>query len=184
MKNYLANILTALAVVLVLAVASSAQTVPVTADGESDTLRFYVGYSNLNVANQNLPGGNAGVDFRVGGYGKWRLGAVADGSYFYDTGLNGGPSSLDRYQLVVGPQLSYRFNKISVGGGGLFGATVFNSKQNGLRDFTRGTVGARVFVDYSFGKFFVTPIDFKRFYFDERTAPYTVLGARVGINVR
>ena len=121
---------------LVLATSASAQSVSVTAD-EYDRVKITVAFQNLNVANQNLPGGNLSVDYRLGRFGSWRLGAVADGAYQYDTNKN-----LDRFQFLGGPQLSYSVGeRLSVFGRGLFGATRFDVKRGPAADFTRATVG-------------------------------------------
>jgi hypothetical protein len=157
-----------LTTILTLAATANAQ--------EYDRVKITAAFQNLNVANQNLPGGNLSVDYKLGGYGKWRLGAVADGAYQYDTNKN-----LDRYQFLGGPQVSYTLgdDKLSVFGRGLFGATRFDNRRTGL-DFTRVTVSFGGGMDVHFGHFFVRPVQFDLQYIDERPVRYTRLAAGGG----
>src|SRR5262245_29510921 len=104
---------------------------------EYDKAKITATFQNLNVANQNLPGANLSVDYKIMRHDKWRLGAVVDGAFFHDTNR-----TLDRYQLLGGPQLSYDVgDRFSFFGRGLFGVTRFDVRRGCQRDFTRGTVG-------------------------------------------
>lgn len=143
-----------------------------------DTVKVTAAFQNLNVANQNLPGGNASADFKLGGYGNWRLGAVADVAYHRDT-----DRLLDRYQLLGGPQIAYTFgeDRMSVFGRGMFGVTRFDQKNSNLQDFARATVSIGGGVDVNFGKFFVRPLQFDFQYIDQRPVRYTRLGAGGGL---
>src|SRR5262245_21330576 len=91
-----------------------------------DAVKVAVSFQNLNVANQNLPGADLSVDFRITTFCKWRLGGVLDGAYQYDTNR-----ALDRFQFLGGPQLSYSIgeDRVSVFTRGLFGATRFDQRR-------------------------------------------------------
>lgn len=165
-------------------VSAIAQTVPVTAEGEHDKIKITATFSNLNVVNRNLPGGNLSVDFKAAGFGKWRLGLVADGAYQRDTQGFGVTFFTDRIQVLGGPQLSYAPNdRLSFFTRGLFGITRFDSRgQCAPADFLRGTVGFGGGVDVNVSEyFFVRPVQADFQFIDTRGARYTRFGAGGGI---
>lgn len=169
-----------IAILLILTVAvisATAQHTVIVAAQDHDLVKITLAYQNLNVANQNLPGGNLSVDFKLGGYGKWRLGAVADGAYHYDTNR-----ALDRYQFLGGPQLSYALGeRVSIFGRGLFGVTRFDQRSSCQRDFARATVSIGGGIDVNISDhFYLRPLQGDVQYIDERAARYTRLGAGAG----
>lgn len=173
-------ILLLLALPLLAVQASAQNNVYVTADKyEADKLKITATFTNLNVAFQNLPGANLSLDYKLGRYGKWRLGGVVDGGYYYDTNRR-----LDRFQFLGGPQLSYSVgsvgdDRLSIFGRGLFGATRFDVKTSG-QDFARVTVSAGGGVDVHFGRFFIRPAQFDFQWIDERPVRYTRFSAGGG----
>lgn len=143
--------------------------IPVLAQ-EYDKVKVAVLFSNLNVANQNLPGVNASVDYKLVRYDKWRLGAVIDGAFQHDTNR-----VLDRYQLLGGPQLSYSVGdgRFSFFGRGLFGVTRFDVRRGCWRDFTRATVGVGGGVDVRVSEHLsIRALQADALYVDERGARY------------
>lgn len=143
-----------------------------------DAVKITAAFQNLNVAFQNLPGGNLSVDYKLANFGKWRVGAVLDGAYQHDTN-----KVLDRYQLLGGPQISYTIgeDRMSVFGRGLFGATRFDQRNSAKRDFARVTVSIGGGVDIHFGSgFFARPLQVDFQWIDERPVRYTRLGAGGG----
>lgn len=153
---------------------------------DHDSVKFTVAFQNLNVANQNLPGGDLSLDFKLANFGKWRLGVVGDFAYHRDTGLNplGIPSvaRLDRFQFLGGPQISYTAgeDRLSIFGRGLFGVTRFDNRMVALQDFARMTVSVGGGLDVHFGRVFIRPLQFDFQWIDERPVRYTRLGAGGG----
>jgi hypothetical protein len=137
------------------------------------------GFQNLNVANQNLPGIGASVEYRIGSYGegRWSLGVVADGAYHYDTN-----NVLDRFQFLGGAKGAYG-RKLQVFARALYGVTRFDQQNPNLRDFARGTVSVGGGVDVNLGDHFVVrPFQFDLQWIDERPVRYT--RALTGIGYR
>lgn len=146
---------------------------------EYDKVKITAAFSNLNVQNQNLPGANLSVDYKLARYDKWRLGAVVDGAFQHDTNR-----ILDRYQLLGGPQLSYSVgdDRFSFFGRGLFGVTRFDVRRGCQRDFTRPTVGVGGGVDVHLGEhFFIRPAQFDFQWIDDRGARYTRFAVGAGV---
>ncbi len=144
---------------------------------EYDKVKITAAYTNLNVANQNLPGANLSVDYKLGRYGKWRLGAVVDGAYQRDTNR-----ALDRYQFLGGPQLSYTVgdDRFSFFGRGMFGATRFDVRQGCAPDFARLTVGVGGGIDVNISEHLgIRALQGDIQYIDERGFRYTRVGAGV-----
>jgi len=160
---------------LLLAMFAIAFSAPVFAQ---ETVKITIAFQNLNVANQNLPGGDLSVDYRLANFGKWRLGAVGDVAYQRDT-----DRILDRYQLLGGPQISYAIGegRLTIFGQGLFGVTRFDQRVGVTPDFTRMTVGVGGGFDVRFNNgFFVRPLRVTAQYIDGRGARYTTAQAGGG----
>ncbi|MGH9846376.1 MAG: hypothetical protein ACREEM_47360 [Blastocatellia bacterium] len=140
-----------------------------------DTVRVTATFQNLNVAFQNLPGGNLSVDFKLAEIGKWRLGAVGDFSFHDDTN-----DLLNRIQLLGGASVARSLgeDRVSVFGRALFGNTRFDS--TAMRNFDRVTVGVGGGLDVNFGRFFIRPVNVDFQWIDERPVRYTRLGAGAG----
>lgn len=141
-----------------------------------DTLKVSGGFQNLNVANQNLPGGNLSVDYKLIGIGKWSFGAVGDAAFFNDTN-----DLLNRVQLLAGASVGRSFgeNRVAPFGRVLFGNTHFDSAN--CPNFDRVTISVGGGLDVNLGRFFVRPVSFDFQWIDERPVRYTRLGAGFGV---
>lgn len=164
------RILFLLVVILTVAFTASAQ--------EYDGVKLTVGVRNLNVANMNLPGIHASGDIKIASFGRWRLGGLIDGSYQRDI-----TRTLDRYQLMAGPQLSYLVGEeerlilfVRTTGG----ITRFNQVNKQFADFNRGTIGIGGGVDVHMGDHWFVRAGGDLQYIDRRPVRYTGLFVDVG----
>lgn len=138
-----------------------------------DTVQIHFGLSNLNVAQQNLPGATGSVDLAVARFGRWRAGLFGEFSFFDDT-----DDLLNRQQTLGGLSLARRFGsdgRVAIGGQAVIGNTRFDSKT--MLDFDRLTVGANGFLDVGLSNTFAIRLRGGAQYIDGRPVRYTTLTA-------